>query len=254
MDDSLKKELYVQHPPGFGKQPHGERDNEAFYERAAEKIRLCLPRTVAAIPFVKKVYKKYGVALDRYLDYRSMHARDRDMLRAYYDPDLVEAVCLLVERGVPPAYACSAYGIARATLDGWMKDDEVAERIHAAEALDAAQNVAAVRRASDKSWKAAAWHLERRHPDEFGSSRSRGGRQRGPAVGDPNVIVKVVTLVPRQPEPEPRVVEARVVEHDKQKTIPAPDLEQPIVRRARRRREPEVAGPEVAAADEGDAV
>lgn len=93
-----------------------------------------------------------------------------------------------IRKGAPYATACLYAGIHYATMRRWLVAAEsegpegVSKRELRAfrefrEALLAAEGEAAmallgdVRKAGEKDWKASAWLLQRRYPDEFGERR-----------------------------------------------------------------------------------
>ena len=59
-------------------------------------------------------------------------------------------------------------GISQDTFGRWRKQSaDFAEALKKAEAEAIARNVALVQKAAGGSWQAAAWWLERRHPNDF---------------------------------------------------------------------------------------
>lgn len=85
-------------------------------------------------------------------------------------------ICKLIRAGVPYKHAAKAAGISEATFYAWMKMGreksrgkypEFLESVKKAEAESVAEAVARIRKSAEKSWQAAAWWLERRHPEDF---------------------------------------------------------------------------------------
>lgn len=74
--------------------------------------------------------------------------------------------------------AATVAGIDRRTLYEWRRyakrrgkendiHRELVVRMEKAQATAIARNVAIIQKSADKNWTAAAWYLERRHPDLF---------------------------------------------------------------------------------------
>jgi hypothetical protein len=92
-----------------------------------------------------------------------------------------------IAAGVPRKFAAMRAGIDESTFHFWVRKGKRAKRgphfqffqsVKKAEADAIARNVAIVQKAAAKTWQAAAWWLERRHPDEF-ARREPVERQRG---------------------------------------------------------------------------
>jgi len=89
-----------------------------------------------------------------------------------------EQICKYIELGVPYKYAAIAVGITERTLYYWLSKGEEKNKgiyfqffqdVKKAEAKNISRDLAIIEKAAqDGSWQAAAWKLERRHPDEFG--------------------------------------------------------------------------------------
>lgn len=90
----------------------------------------------------------------------------------------INAICKVISAGCPMGVAASVAGIDRRTLYEWRryakrkgKDSdlhrELVQRMEKAQATAIARNVAIIQKSADKNWTAAAWYLERRHPDLF---------------------------------------------------------------------------------------
>lgn len=75
--------------------------------------------------------------------------------------------------------AARSAGITGRTLRRWMADKEdpecvaLREAVIEAEGASVAGLVQTIKKASEKQWQAAAWLLERRYPDTWGSDRQR---------------------------------------------------------------------------------
>lgn len=92
-------------------------------------------------------------------------------------PDIQARIVSAIRAGNYIETAAAYVGISKTTLYKWMRDGARAksgkkkEFMYAVEkALAVAEMnaVATVKVASDKTWQAAAWHLERSHPDRWG--------------------------------------------------------------------------------------
>jgi hypothetical protein len=80
------------------------------------------------------------------------------------DRSLVEAIT----KGLPYKAACQIAGLDFKTFNDWRdKDPKFALNIEKAEAVAIEYNMALIQQAAQKDWKAAAWLLERRHPEMF---------------------------------------------------------------------------------------
>lgn len=87
-----------------------------------------------------------------------------------YTPERVKSILSDLAAGIPKQHAAIRAGVSDQTLLNWEhKYPEFAAGIRKAEADAVARNVALIQRAAqDGTWQAAAWWLERRHPEEFG--------------------------------------------------------------------------------------
>jgi hypothetical protein len=90
-------------------------------------------------------------------------------------PAVLEKVCEGVRLGMSYERASARVGISDATLRNWVKRDEEGVRAYAGvvEALQKARAdgetrlLARIVKAAEEDWKAAAWILERRHPESY---------------------------------------------------------------------------------------
>lgn len=86
-----------------------------------------------------------------------------------YTEEVVARVVQAVEMGATRRLAALYGGIGLTTLYEWQNEyPEFADRIKDAEARAAIRWLAKIEAASEVSWQAAAWKLERLYPDEFG--------------------------------------------------------------------------------------
>lgn len=83
-------------------------------------------------------------------------------------PERENLLLLAIAKGLPLKAACKLAGLGFTTFNGWREEDPFfAQKIEFAEAQAIERNLALIQRAALKDWKAAAWILERRHPDMF---------------------------------------------------------------------------------------
>lgn len=102
--------------------------------------------------------------------------------RSKYTPETVKKLTDAIKLGATYELACGYAGISFETFRQW-RDRKPAflDAIKAAEGVAAVGWLAKIEKAaSDGTWQAAAWKLERRYPEEYG----RQGTQRIENVGD----------------------------------------------------------------------
>jgi hypothetical protein len=88
--------------------------------------------------------------------------------RKALDPSKVERLLQGIKLGLPFVHACARAGISEDTFARWRKQSaDFAEAVKNAEAEAIARNVTLIQKAAGTSWQAAAWWLERRHPNDF---------------------------------------------------------------------------------------
>jgi hypothetical protein len=101
-------------------------------------------------------------------------------------PELQKLICTLLQAGNTKKVAAEAAGIAESTFYDWMQTTPAfAAAVEKAEAEAEATLVTRVAKAASNSWRAAAWLLERRNPDEWGivSGRRPSGDDEKPEPG-----------------------------------------------------------------------
>ena len=87
--------------------------------------------------------------------------------------DGIKTALRLCKCGLPDSQIAAALGVKAQTFSLWRNHPKTKNQIQLSEALkkaDAEREAALVTRimrASDKSWQAAAWLLERRYPDRY---------------------------------------------------------------------------------------
>lgn len=118
-----------------------------------------------------------------------------------FTPEVVDRLLNAIRAGATYEVACDHAGIAYSTLRSWIvaaeesRNDQakmdLLEAIKKAEADAEVANIALIRKAaSDGQWQAAAWILERRHPERW-ARRERTDQQHS---GQVEIIVKRETL------------------------------------------------------------
>lgn len=86
-----------------------------------------------------------------------------------YTPENCEEFFKQIRLGLSMKDACSIIDISDETYYNWCKNRlEFLEGVKKAQAQFKQQCLALIKRASVTQWTAAAWLLERKHPDEFG--------------------------------------------------------------------------------------
>ena len=85
-----------------------------------------------------------------------------------YGPEMTHEISTLLSNGSGRVDACALVDISYETFTQWMKIAEFSEAIKKAEATCKQRNITIIQKAAIKTWTAAAWWLERKHPDEFG--------------------------------------------------------------------------------------
>ena len=86
------------------------------------------------------------------------------MAKTKYTKELGDKIAGLVAQGNYQCVAAAAMGIHEATYYRWLnRFGEFREAIEKAEAVSEAKRVQVILKASEKSWQAAAWYLERKH-------------------------------------------------------------------------------------------
>jgi len=95
-----------------------------------------------------------------------------------YSDTVVKRITNALERGATYKLAARAGGISYRTFCRWRENKpEFAEKVAAAEWEAADQWLEAIDEAAEAgSWRAAAWKLERRYPNQYGTGRERRTR------------------------------------------------------------------------------
>ena len=89
--------------------------------------------------------------------------------KSKYSPQMQSALCAWLKKGCSFKDACAMEGISYETFRTWQSEKSVfSVAIKKAEAECKVARIQTILKASDKSWQAAAWWLERRYGDEYG--------------------------------------------------------------------------------------
>jgi transposase-like protein len=88
--------------------------------------------------------------------------------KATAEPKNFQAVLEALRGGNTRTAAAHAAGVDRSTIYEWLKNPTLSDAIKRAESDAEVEMVAVVRRASKKTWTAAAWWLERKKPKNWG--------------------------------------------------------------------------------------
>ncbi len=88
--------------------------------------------------------------------------------KSKYNPQMQAALCQWLRKGCSYKDACAMEGISYETFRTWEREKSVfSVALKKAEAECKVARIATILKASEKSWQAAAWWLERRCPDEY---------------------------------------------------------------------------------------
>lgn len=88
-------------------------------------------------------------------------------------PELAVEALGLVENGATNADVCSYLGVAETTFYRWLKipktdaERQLCEGLKRAETKRKLWHLQRINRAAENDWKASAWYLERRYPNEY---------------------------------------------------------------------------------------
>ncbi len=109
-----------------------------------------------------------------------------------YGKEITHQIAELLAGGMGRVDSCDFAGISYETFTVWMGDKkkpEFSEAIKKAEMACKQRNIARIQNASKKSWQAAAWWLERKHPEEFALRYKveATGKNGGPLVVTPMI-------------------------------------------------------------------
>ncbi|MDD2496476.1 MAG: helix-turn-helix domain containing protein [Tissierellia bacterium] len=93
---------------------------------------------------------------------------------AKYSEELLNKICDLIKKGLSNKDAAICMGISESTFYQWqIEKPEFSESLKKAEMERKLFLITKIFDASNKSWQAAAWYLERTYPDEFGKQEKK---------------------------------------------------------------------------------
>jgi hypothetical protein len=82
-------------------------------------------------------------------------------------PKLVKQILELVALGGTDKDAYTVAGISHDTFYEWMKQSEFSEQVTSARAKGKLLRIGRIKKHGEKDWRADAWYLERRWPEEY---------------------------------------------------------------------------------------
>lgn len=98
-----------------------------------------------------------------------------------YSPEVVKRITDALRGGNTRRAACAVAGIDQSTLANWIKEySDFSKAIEKAEGEAEAKMVSVIKLASDTTWQAAAWWLERKHKAEWSSRVEQTGADGSP--------------------------------------------------------------------------
>jgi transposase-like protein len=109
-----------------------------------------------------------------------------------YTPETVKRIIEAIKLGVAYVDAANYAGVGLATFNEWRdRYPEFAEAVESASGQAVTACMAKIQKAATEgSWQASAWILERRHPDRYGRTRVElTGAEGGPVAIAANVVV-----------------------------------------------------------------
>ena len=104
---------------------------------------------------------------------RFFREEEEDMSKEKLTEEGIREAVKLVQSGLNDANVADYLGVAPETFSRWKNhpktelQDQLCQALKAAEVKRKAALLARVQRASENSWQAAAWLLERRYPQEY---------------------------------------------------------------------------------------
>jgi len=106
---------------------------------------------------------------------------------AKYSKEMVNKLVEAIDEGKGRVGACKYAGISYDTFSIWMKDENKSELSEAIKKAEDKFNVSidqiavmSIVSAMKKNWTAAAWWLERKHPETFGKKMIMAGDKDNP--------------------------------------------------------------------------
>jgi hypothetical protein len=93
-----------------------------------------------------------------------------------YNDEVVIRITQALRAGNSRRASCAYAGISEDSFGRWMQDiAEFADTVKKAEADAEVRNVAIIQKASETTWQAAAWWLERKHKSEWSTRIEQTG-------------------------------------------------------------------------------
>ncbi len=90
-----------------------------------------------------------------------------------YCSEIIESICKDIENGLPQKQAAIINGVGESTFYEWVKEKpEFAESVKKALSTFMKKHIQRINIASNKSWQASAWMLERRFKDEYATKNN----------------------------------------------------------------------------------
>lgn len=143
-----------------------------------------------------------------------------------YSQEALDAICRSVRLGLSYERAAENAGIAQSTLSQWMQKERnghpryqgLNDALAKARAEGETRLIARVIKAGEEDWRAAAWILERRHPEHYARMERRevSGPDGGPLRVEVSSWVDLVrqataaeSAPARDPEPATELAPAR---------------------------------------------
>jgi hypothetical protein len=117
-------------------------------------------------------------------------------------PEARKRIIQAIEMGATRRLAALYAGISEALLYEWQAEDvEFLEEIKGAEARRSIRWLATIEKASELTWQAAAWKLERLMPDEYGRKTRTEvtGRGEGPLQIEQQRTVELTDVLTKLP-------------------------------------------------------
>lgn len=113
-----------------------------------------------------------------------------------YSDTVARRICKAIEAGATYKLAAKAGGVSYDTLNRWRKArEDFARRVEDAEWKAAHRWLDCIDEAAQNGdWRAAAWRLERRYPDQYGKYQTKGND--GDDTTDSADDDQVVTYLP----------------------------------------------------------
>lgn len=87
--------------------------------------------------------------------------------KTLYTPETVKTIVDTIRIGGSDVDACARGGITQETFYQWMKKAEFSEQVIRARYDGKLQRIARINKAGATDWRADAWYLERRWPEEY---------------------------------------------------------------------------------------